>query len=105
MQWMRCWRSTDSTDASSEPATCHWRWGVSTSGTYPAHPAVSSLIDRVRTDTIAAGKLVMEPAGSGEAARRIIGLGVQIVVLQFGQFLRTALDGYLTAARGTGSAR
>ncbi|HYI65796.1 MAG TPA: aldolase/citrate lyase family protein [Candidatus Limnocylindrales bacterium] len=74
-------------------------------GHVPAHPAVSALIDRVRTDTLAAGKLVMEPAGSGEAAQRIIGLGVQIVVLQFGQFLRSALDAYLSAARGNGSER
>jgi len=73
-------------------------------GHVPAHPAVSSLIERARADTLAAGKLVMEPAGSGEGAQRLINLGVQIVVLQFGQFLRAALDSYLSAARGDGSA-
>ena len=64
------------------------------------HPDVAAAIDRVRQQTLAAGKLVMEPAGSGAAARTLIEKGVQIVVLQFGQFFRAAADVYLRAARG-----
>jgi 4-hydroxy-2-oxoheptanedioate aldolase len=64
------------------------------------HPDVAAAIDRVREETLAAGKLVMEPAGSGAAARSLIQRGVQIVVLQFGQFFRAAADEYLRAARG-----
>jgi 2-keto-3-deoxy-L-rhamnonate aldolase RhmA len=67
------------------------------------HPEVVAAIDRVRTETLAAGKLVMEPAGSGAAARTLIERGVQIVVLQFGQFLRAAADSYLRTARGAAS--
>jgi len=64
------------------------------------HPEVAAAIDGVRRQTLAAGKLVMEPAGSGGAARTLIESGVQMVVLQFGQFLRAAADAYLRAARG-----
>jgi 2-keto-3-deoxy-L-rhamnonate aldolase RhmA len=65
-----------------------------------AHPDVVAAIDEVRQETLAAGKLVMEPAGSGAAARALIDNGVQMVVLQFGQFLRSAADAYLSTARG-----
>ena len=64
------------------------------------HPDVAAAMDGVRRETLAAGKLVMEPAGSGAAARSLIDQGVQIVVLQFGQFFRAALDAYLGAANG-----
>jgi 4-hydroxy-2-oxoheptanedioate aldolase len=59
------------------------------------HPAVQQLIDQVRDETLAAGKLVMAPAGTGEASRALIAQGVQLVVVQFGQFLRTACNTYL----------
>ena len=65
-----------------------------------SHPDVVAAIDRVRQQTLGAGKLVMEPAGSGAAARALIEQGVQIVVLQFGQFFRAAADAYLRTARG-----
>ena len=64
------------------------------------HPDVAAAIDGARRETLAAGKLVMEPAGSGAAARALVDKGVQIVVLQFGQFLRAAADAYLSTARG-----
>ena len=64
------------------------------------HPEVQKLIDRARDDTLAAGKLVMAPAGSGAAAKVLIDSGVQMVVVQFGQFFRAACDLYLKAARG-----
>jgi 4-hydroxy-2-oxoheptanedioate aldolase len=69
-------------------------------GQAPSHPEVQKLIDQARNETLAAGKLVMEPSGSGAAARTLIESGVQMVVVQFGQFLRAACDGYLKAARG-----
>jgi 4-hydroxy-2-oxoheptanedioate aldolase len=64
------------------------------------HPEVQHLIDTVRAETLAAGKLVMAPAGSGDAARALIAQGVQLVVMQFGQFFRAACNTYLSAARG-----
>lgn len=64
------------------------------------HPEVQALIDRARDETLAAGKLVMAPAGSGAAAKALIDSGVQMIVVQFGQFLRAACDSYLAAARG-----
>jgi 4-hydroxy-2-oxoheptanedioate aldolase len=64
------------------------------------HPEVQRLIDRVRDETLAAGKLVMAPSGTGAGARTLIESGVQLVVVQFGQFLRAACDAYLSAARG-----
>jgi 2-keto-3-deoxy-L-rhamnonate aldolase RhmA len=39
------------------------------------HTSVQRLIDQVRDDTPAAGKLVMAPAGSGETARPLIAQG------------------------------
>lgn len=63
------------------------------------HPEVQRLIDTVRDETLAAGKLVMAPAGSGDAARALISQGVQLVVMQFGQFFRSACNSYLSAAR------
>ena len=42
----------------------------------------------------------MAPAGSGAVARDMIGQGMQMIVVQFGQFFRAACDGYLKAARG-----
>ena len=38
--------------------------------------------------------------GSGAAAKALIDSGIQMVVVQFGQFFRAACDGYLKAARG-----
>ncbi len=70
-------------------------------GEQKTHPAVQELIDTARSQTLEAGKLVMEPAGSGEAARALIDKGVQLVVVQFGQFFRSACDAYLRAARGS----
>lgn len=64
------------------------------------HPEVQKLIDQVREQTLAAGKLVMAPSGTGAGARALIEQGVQLVIVQFGQFLRAACDGYLRAARG-----
>jgi len=69
-------------------------------GVSPSHPEVQKLIDQVRDETLAAGKLVMAPAGSGAAAKAMIDSGIQMIVVQFGQFLRAACDGYLKAARG-----
>ena len=69
-------------------------------GQSPSHPEVQKLIDQVRDETLAAGKLVMAPAGSGAAAKAMIDSGIQMIVVQFGQFLRAACDGYLKAARG-----
>jgi 4-hydroxy-2-oxoheptanedioate aldolase len=69
-------------------------------GQSPSHPEVQKLIDQARDETLAAGKLVMAPAGSGAAARALIDSGIQMVVVQFGQFFRAACDGYLKAARG-----
>ena len=63
------------------------------------HPEVQQRIDQVRDATLAAGKFVMAPAGSGAVARAFIDQGAQLVVVQFGQFLRAALSGYLEAAR------
>jgi len=74
--------------------------GMEFYGQSPTHPEVQRLIDRVRDDTLAAGKLVMAPAGTGAAARALIQQGVQMVVVQFGQFLRQACNSYLEAARG-----
>jgi 4-hydroxy-2-oxoheptanedioate aldolase len=64
------------------------------------HPEVQKLIDQARAETLAAGKLVMEPSGTGAGARVLIESGVQLVVVQFGQFFRAACNSYLTAARG-----
>ena len=63
------------------------------------HPEVQRLMDQVRDETLAAGKFVMAPAGSGEVAGRLIDQGVQLVVMQFGQFMRSACNAYLRAAR------
>ena len=63
------------------------------------HPEVQKLIDQVRDETLAAGKLVMAPAGSGAAAKAMIDSGIQMIVVQFGQFLRGACSTYLEAAR------
>lgn len=76
--------------------------GLDYYGQTPPHPEVGRLIDRVREQTLAAGKLVMAPAGSGQAARALIKQGVQMVVVQFGQFFRAACNDYLRAARGMG---
>ena len=73
--------------------------GLEYYGHTPTHPEVQALVDHVRDDTLAAGKLVMAPAGSGAAARALIDSGIQMVVVQFGQFFRAACDGYLKAAR------
>jgi 4-hydroxy-2-oxoheptanedioate aldolase len=73
--------------------------GMEFYGQSPTHPEVQRLIDRVRDDTLAAGKLVMAPAGTGAAARALIQQGVQMVVVQFGQFLRQACNSYLEEAR------
>jgi 4-hydroxy-2-oxoheptanedioate aldolase len=70
-------------------------------GNPTTHPAVQALIDQVRDQTLAAGKLVMAPASSGEAARAAIAQGVQLVVVQFGQFFRVACNTYLEQARAT----
>lgn len=74
--------------------------GLEYYGRQPSHPEVQKLIDRVRDETLAAGKLVMAPSGTGAGAKALIDQGVQMVVLQFGQFFRTACDTYLNAARG-----
>ena len=74
--------------------------GLEYYGVVPTHPEVQRRIDRVRDQTLAAGKLVMAPAGSGAAARALIEQGIQMIVVQFGQFFRAACDAYLTAARG-----
>jgi 2-keto-3-deoxy-L-rhamnonate aldolase RhmA len=68
------------------------------------HPSVQALMDQVRDETLAAGKLVMAPAGSGEAARAALAQGAQLVVVQFGQFFRAACNAYLRDARGTRAA-
>ncbi len=73
--------------------------GLEYYGHTPTHPEVQALIDRVRDDTLAAGKLVMAPAGSGDAARALIEQGVQMIVVQFGQFFRRACTTYLEEAR------
>jgi 4-hydroxy-2-oxoheptanedioate aldolase len=69
-------------------------------GMAPSHPEVQKLIDQVRDETLAAGKLVMAPAGTGAAAKPMIDSGIQMIVVQFGQMFRTALNGYLDAALG-----
>jgi 4-hydroxy-2-oxoheptanedioate aldolase len=69
------------------------------------HPEVQQLMDRVRSETLAAGKLVMAPAGSGSAARALIAQGVQLVVVQFGQFFRAACSSYLREARTSSSSQ
>ncbi len=68
-------------------------------GARPAHPEVQKAINQVRDQTLAAGKWVMAPAGSGAVAREFIAQGMQMVVVQFGQFFRAACDGYLAEAR------
>jgi 2-keto-3-deoxy-L-rhamnonate aldolase RhmA len=73
--------------------------GLEYYGQTPTHPEVQRLIDRVRDDTLAAGKLVMAPAGTGAAARTLIEQGIQMVVVQFGQFFRRACTTYLEEAR------
>jgi len=65
------------------------------------HPEVQKLMDQARAETLAAGKLVMEPSGTGAGARVLIEKGVQMVVVQFGQFFRAACSSYLDAARGS----
>jgi 2-keto-3-deoxy-L-rhamnonate aldolase RhmA len=72
-------------------------------GTPTTHPEVQRMIDRVREEALAAGKYVMAPAGSGEAANTLMAQGVQLIVLQFGQFLRAACNSYLGAARANAS--
>jgi 2-keto-3-deoxy-L-rhamnonate aldolase RhmA len=69
-------------------------------GQVPSHPEVQRLIDRVRDETLAAGKLVMAPSGSGAGAKALIDSGIQMIVVQFGQLFRAALNDYLAAARG-----
>ena len=73
-------------------------------GNPTTHPEVQKRMERVRDETLAAGKLVMAPAGSGEAARALIEQGIQLVVMQFGQFFRSACNLYLRDARGSPSA-
>jgi 2-keto-3-deoxy-L-rhamnonate aldolase RhmA len=73
--------------------------GLDYYGHSPAHAAVQEQLDRVRDDTLAAGKWVMAAAGSGRAARELIAQGVQLVVVQFGQFFRAACTAYLQEAR------
>src|SRR5690349_21440306 len=65
----------------------------------PPHPEVQRRIDAVRNATLRAGKLVMAAAGSGDAAQMLISQGVQLVVVQFGQFFRAACTRYLETAR------
>lgn len=72
--------------------------GLAYYGLPAPHPEVQRLIDHVRDETLAAHKLVMAPAGSGDAARALIQHGVQLVVMQFGQFLRAACNTYLQSA-------
>jgi 4-hydroxy-2-oxoheptanedioate aldolase len=55
-------------------------------GNPTTHSEVQRMIDRVHEETLAAGKYVMAPAGSGDAANALIARGVQLVVVQFGQF-------------------
>jgi 4-hydroxy-2-oxoheptanedioate aldolase len=66
----------------------------------PPHPEVQRRIDSVLDSTLAAGKLVMAAAGSGDTAHTLIQQGVQFVVVQFGQFFRSACTSYLQKARG-----
>jgi 4-hydroxy-2-oxoheptanedioate aldolase len=66
----------------------------------PPHPEVQRRINSVRDATLAAGKFVMAAAGSGDAAHGLIEQGIQLVVVQFGQFFRSACTAYLQAARG-----
>jgi len=68
-------------------------------GQTPVHPEVQRLLDHVRDETLAAGKQVMAPAGTGSAARALIQQGIQMVVVQFGQFFRHACTTYLEEAR------
>ncbi len=69
-------------------------------GNATIHPEVKRIMDTVRDETLAVGKLVMAPAGSGEVAQTLISQGVQLVVMQFGQFFRAACNTYLSTARG-----
>ena len=69
-------------------------------GMQPSHPEVQKVINTVRDQTLAAGKLVMAPAGNGPAAKAMIDSGIQMIVVQFGQFFRTALNTYLDGALG-----
>ncbi|MFN8524404.1 MAG: aldolase/citrate lyase family protein [Chloroflexota bacterium] len=73
--------------------------GLEYFGHWPPHPDVQKLVDKARDQTLAAGKLVMTPAGTGAAARSLIQQGYQMVCVQFGQFFRTAINSYLTEAR------
>jgi 4-hydroxy-2-oxoheptanedioate aldolase len=73
--------------------------GLEYYGRTPAHPEVQRLIDQVREETLAAGKLVLSPAGSGAAAHALIEQGVQLVVVQLGRFFRRACIAYLEEAR------
>lgn len=75
--------------------------GLEYYGHTPAHAAVQQQLDRVRDETLAAGKWVMAAAGSGGAARELIAQGVRLVVVQFGQFFRAACGAYLDEARAT----
>jgi 4-hydroxy-2-oxoheptanedioate aldolase len=68
-------------------------------GRVPAHPEVQALLDRTRDETLRAGKYVLETAGTGSGAQELISRGVQLVVVQLGQVLRSAFDAYLTQAR------
>lgn len=74
--------------------------GVEYFGHWPPHPEVQKLVDTARDQTLAAGKLVMTPAGTGAAAKSLIDQGYQMVCVQFGQLFRAALTGYLQAATG-----
>jgi 4-hydroxy-2-oxoheptanedioate aldolase len=65
----------------------------------PLHPEVQARIDAVRDATLRSGKLVMAAAGSGDAARALIDQGIQLVVVQFGQFFRSACTTYLRSTR------
>jgi len=67
-------------------------------GMRPSHPEVQKVINQVRDQTLAAGKLVMAPAGSGPIAKTMIDSGIQMIVVQFGQMFRNALDTYLDGA-------
>lgn len=68
-------------------------------GQVPAHPEVQALLDRTREETLGAGKVVLETAGTGAGANELISRGVQLVVVQLGQVLRNAFDAYLAQAR------
>ena len=64
------------------------------------HPEVQAQVDRAISLTLAAGKLVMLPAATGQEAHAAAARGVRLITMNFGALARRAIGEYLAAFRG-----